>query len=58
MAKAEVEPFKRRIPERLVQVRGDRSQAQFTRDLGVFGQNVNRYESGITPHMDFLITRS
>jgi transcriptional regulator with XRE-family HTH domain len=36
-------------------VRGDRSQRQFARDLGVFQQNVNRYESGTTPHTDFLI---
>jgi transcriptional regulator with XRE-family HTH domain len=56
MAKAAVERFKRRLPERLAQVRGDRSQRQFARDLGVFQQNVNRYESGTTPHTDFLIT--
>ena len=29
---------------------------RFARDLGVFQQNVNRYESGTTPHTDFLIT--
>jgi transcriptional regulator with XRE-family HTH domain len=56
MAKAAVDRFKRRLPERLAQVRGDRSQRQFARDLGVFQQNVNRYESGTTPHTDFLIT--
>ncbi len=56
MAKAAVERFKRRLPERLSQVRGNRSQRQFARDLGVFQQNVNRYESGTTPHTDFLIT--
>ncbi len=56
MAKAAVERLKRRLPERLSQVRGDRSQRQFARDLGVFQQNVNRYESGTTPHTDFLIT--
>ena len=27
-----------------------------SRDLGVFQQNVNRYENGTTPHTDFLIT--
>jgi len=48
--------MKRRIPERLAQLRGDRSQRQFARDLGVFQQNVNRYENGTTPHTDFLIT--
>jgi len=56
MATASVERLKRKLPERLAQVRGDRSQRQFARDLGVFQQNVNRYESGTTPHTDFLIT--
>jgi transcriptional regulator with XRE-family HTH domain len=56
MATAVVERLKRKLPERLAQVRGDRSQRQFARDLGVFQQNVNRYESGTTPHTDFLIT--
>lgn len=56
MAMAAVERLKRRLPERIAQVRGDRSQRQFARDLGVFQQNVNRYENGTTPHTDFLIT--
>ena len=56
MATAAVERLKRKLPERLAMVRGDRSQRQFARDLGVFQQNVNRYESGTTPHTDFLIT--
>ncbi|MGH0030024.1 MAG: helix-turn-helix domain-containing protein [Myxococcota bacterium] len=56
MAVKAVERQKRKLPERLAQVRGDRSQRQFARDLGVFQQNVNRYESGTTPHTDFLIT--
>jgi transcriptional regulator with XRE-family HTH domain len=56
MASAAVVRQKRKLPERLAQVRGDRSQRQFARDLGVFQQNVNRYESGTTPHTDFLIT--
>jgi len=47
---------KRKLPERLAEVRGDRSQRQFASDLGVFQQNVNRYESGTTPHPNFLIT--
>jgi transcriptional regulator with XRE-family HTH domain len=42
----------------LAQIRGQRSQRQFARDLGVFQQNVNRYESGTTPHADFLIQLS
>lgn len=56
MSRAAVERLKRRLPERLAQIRGDRSQRQFARDLGVFQQNVNRYENGTTPHTDFLIT--
>ena len=56
MASAAVKRLKRRLPERLAQVRGDRSQRQFAHDLGVFQQNVSRYESGTTPHIDFLIT--
>ena len=56
MATAQVSKHKRKLPERLAQIRGNRSQRQFARDLGVFQQNVNRYESGTTPHTDFLIT--
>lgn len=56
MASAAVERLKKQLPKRLAEVRGDRSQRQFARDLGVFQQNVNRYESGTTPHTDFLIT--
>jgi transcriptional regulator with XRE-family HTH domain len=56
MATAAVSRIKKKLPERLAQVRGTRSQRQFARDLGVFQQNVNRYESGTTPHTDFLIT--
>ena len=56
MASANVERMKRRLSERIASVRGNRSQRQFARDLGVFQQNVNRYESGTTPHTDFLIT--
>ncbi len=52
---AAVDRYKKRMSERLVQVRGGRSQRQFARELGVFQQNVNRYESGTTPHADFLI---
>ncbi len=56
MSAAAVNRLKRNLPDRLAKVRGDRSQRQFARDLGVFQQNVNRYESGTTPHTDFLIT--
>jgi transcriptional regulator with XRE-family HTH domain len=47
---------KRHLADRIAQVRGDRSQRKLARDLGVFQQNVNRYESGTNPHIDFLIT--
>ena len=46
---------KEALPSVSLHVRGQRSQRQFARDLGVFQQNVNRYESGTTPHADFLI---
>ena len=51
-----VEKQKRQIPVRLSQIRAERSQRSFARELGVFQQNVNRYENGTTPHADFLIT--
>jgi transcriptional regulator with XRE-family HTH domain len=47
---------KRGIARRLAEIRGNRSQRSFARELGVFQQNVNRYENGTTPHADFLIT--
>jgi len=56
MSTAAVSRIKRKLPDRIAQVRADRSQRQFARDLGVFQQNVNRYENGTTPHTDFLIT--
>ncbi len=55
MSAAGMVRYKKRLSERLVQIRGLRSQRQFARELGVFQQNVNRYESGTTPHADFLI---
>lgn len=56
MTATSINRLKKKLPERISQVRGDRSQRQFARDLGVFQQNVNRYENGTTPHTDFLIT--
>ena len=45
------------MPKRIAAVRGRRSQNQFARDLGIFPQNLNRYEAGKTiPSVDFLIT--
>ena len=56
MATTSVTRIKKKLPDRISEVRGNRSQRQFARDLGVFQQNVNRYENGTTPHTDFLIT--
>ena len=56
MSVAALNRIKKKLPDRIAQVRGERSQRQFARDLGVFQQNVNRYENGTTPHTDFLIT--
>jgi transcriptional regulator with XRE-family HTH domain len=44
--------------KRLQKVRASRSQAKFARDIGVFQQNINRYEHGTLPHVDFLITQA
>ena len=54
--KSALERHKRPLPVRLSHIRGNRSQRSFARELGVFQQNVNRYENGTTPHADFLIT--
>lgn len=56
VTRSTLERIKRQVPARLEAVRGDRSQRSFARELGVFQQNVNRYENGTTPHADFLIT--
>ena len=55
MAIASVERQKKKLVGRLTEVRGKRSQRQFARELGVFQQNIQRYEAGTTPHADFLI---
>ena len=54
--RSDLKRMKRDLPKRIAQVRGPRSQRQFALDLGVFQQNVNRYEAGTTPAVDFLIT--
>ncbi|OGP84006.1 MAG: hypothetical protein A2Y95_10515 [Deltaproteobacteria bacterium RBG_13_65_10] len=56
MVRPNVEKMKKQLPVRLARVRGVRSQRRFARDLGVFQQNINRYEAGTTPHTDFLMT--
>lgn len=47
---------RRRLPERLATIRGDRSQRRFAKDLDIFQQNINRYEQGTAPHIDALMT--
>jgi DNA-binding transcriptional regulator YiaG len=56
VSRTALEKHKRQIPVRLAKIRAERSQRSFARELGVFQQNVNRYENGTTPHADFLIT--
>ena len=56
MRTASVRRLIKKLPARLAEIRGERSQRQFARELGVFQQNVNRYENGTTPHTDFLLT--
>lgn len=56
LTRTSLDRHKKQIPRRLEQLRGDRSQRSFAKELGVFQQNVNRYENGTTPHADFLIT--
>jgi transcriptional regulator with XRE-family HTH domain len=56
MLKPKLRKMKKNLPVRIAKVRGQRSQRQFARDLGVFQQNINRYEAGTTPHTDFLMT--
>ena len=53
---SEVKGLVKHLAGRLAKVRGQRSQRQFARELGVFQQNVNRYEAGTTPHPNFLLT--
>jgi len=57
MADKRVEVKRRQIPARLRQVRGERSQRGFAAEIGVFQQNINRYERGeALPGVDFLVT--
>ena len=52
---AAIEAMHREIPARMAQIRGARSQRALARSLGVYQQNVNRYENGFIPHPDFLV---
>ncbi len=46
---------RKNVAERLTLVRGNRSQRKFAKELGVFQQNLSRYERGALPHAEFLI---
>ena len=56
MKSTTLEKLRNMFPRRLARVRGERSQRQFAHQLGVFQQNVNRYENGTMPHANFLLT--
>lgn len=56
MKSRQVQAQRLQLGKRLATIRGERSQRGFARDLGVFQQNMNRYENqGNGPHVDFLI---
>lgn len=56
MSTARVARSKRGIARRIKEIRGERSQRAFARDLGVSQQNISHYERGTTPHPNFLMT--
>ena len=56
MSKNKLNSLRDRFARRLAKVRGVRSQRQFASQVGVFQQNVNRYENGTMPHTNFLMT--
>ena len=56
MTKKKLGKLRHMFPRRLARVRGERSQRQFASHVGVFQQNVNRYENGTMPHTNFLMT--
>lgn len=55
MSTVAVTRLKRKLPDRIAEVRGERSQRAFARDLGVSQQNISHYERGTTPHPNFLM---
>lgn len=55
MATVAITRLKRKLPDRIAEVRGERSQRAFARDLGVSQQNISHYERGTTPHPNFLM---
>ena len=56
MSKNKLNKLRDLFARRLAKVRGERSQRQFAGEVGVFQQNVNRYENGTMPHTNFLMT--
>ena len=56
MDSSRISQLRELFARRLAQVRGKRSQRQFANEVGVFQQNVNRYEHGTMPHTNFLMT--
>jgi transcriptional regulator with XRE-family HTH domain len=56
MSNGTLNKLRNMFPRRLARIRGERSQRQFAHNLGVFQQNVNRYENGTMPHANFLLT--
>jgi transcriptional regulator with XRE-family HTH domain len=45
-----------KLAARITHIRDDRSQRGWAKELGVFQQNIHRYETGTPPHLNFLIT--
>ena len=46
---------RQQVQVRLEDLKGDRSQRSWARELGVPQQNISRFLNGTTPHLDFLI---
>ena len=43
------------VANRLEELKGDRSQQGWAKELGIPQQNISRFLSGTTPHLSFLI---
>lgn len=46
---------RQQVQGRLEELKGSRSQRGWARELGIPQQNISRFLSGTTPHLDFLI---
>jgi len=49
---------KRSFGDRMRELRGDQTQADFAYDLGIPQQYISRYENGIIPNVEVLTTIS